>query len=92
MPSRKLGEARPSTCLSRSVKTMSRMGAVVTWLHRKRALRSLLNGGRAIGRCTQVSGLSSVLERIANMKVWEGSHFSRKWQLLETESHCVGML
>ena len=42
---------------------------VVTWGHQQRALRRLLKGGRAIGHCTLVSGLSSVLEGIANMKV-----------------------
>ena len=77
-----IGEARRSsanTCLSRLDNVPSwavwKRGVVdvVTWVHQQRALRRLLNDGRAIGHCTLVSGLSSVLEGIANTKVSEGS-------------------
>ena len=34
-----------------------------------RAMKRLLNGGRALGRCILVSGLSTVMKRVANDKV-----------------------
>ena len=45
----------------------------VAWGHRLRALKRLLNGARAVGRCILVSGLSTVLKGIANDEVSEWS-------------------
>ena len=41
--------------------------------HRLRALKRLLNGERALGRCIQVCRLSTVLKGIANDKVTKWS-------------------
>ena len=49
--------------------------AVVKWLswgHWLRALRKLLNGGRTAGRCTLMSGLSSVLKGTPDTKFTSG--------------------
>ena len=79
-----IAEARRSSasnCLSRSARTMSRIGQfgeravieTVAWEHRLRALRRLRDGERAIGRSVLMSGLSSVLKGIANKEVSERS-------------------
>ena len=45
----------------------------VTWWHRLRAVKRLVNGGGADGRCMLVSRLSAVLEGITNNDVSGGS-------------------
>ena len=49
------------------------LSSIVTWGHRQRSLRRLLKGGRAIGRCFLMSGLSTVLKDVANTKFSERS-------------------
>ena len=61
-----------TSCLSRSVIAVSRMGLFVG-CHPRALLAELVNGSRANGRCVLVSRLSAVLKGITNNDISGGS-------------------